>query len=327
MTNGPKHGATTPTRLRCSQRPQLGTSIPTAFSQNMYTVSFSVTVRLFFGSRIHLSPTRKNDERVFRCRAVSSKSPGNSTADEIVEISVSELQANRPSPRQVTFKRSVELDEVQSLSEGVQKLKESLDCHLDLLSSYPDGILRLEVTLPGTECPLSWLRRQVSLRSQHLSFYFSPRGKSVQDSDRSLAAESVIGTQGAISSIGTSWVWKGDPGVELGLGLFDEIMSFLDPNFPNIQCFGMSRFDCAQTPCTEWESFGSYLFFIPAIEYRQASQNSILACNVTWKMQKDDWNFGQGPSTLKQSISETLAILDSISTASMPHPIPPNIQK
>lgn len=286
------------------------------------------TVRSLSGCRIHLSPTRINDERVFRGRAVPSKSPGNSSADGIVEVSVSEAQANRPSPSPVAFKRSVELGEVQSLSEGVQKLKESLDSHQDLLKSYPDGILHLEVTLPGRESPLSWLRRQSSLRSQHLSFYFSPRGKSVQDSDRSLAAESVVGVQGGVSSIGTSWIWKGDPGVELDEGLFDEIRSFLDPNFSNIRCFGMSRFDCALTPCTEWESFGSYLFFIPAIEYcRQSSQNSILACNVAWKTQKEDRNLGQGPSTLKQSIEETLAILDSISTASMPHTIAPNIQQ
>eukprot|EP00210_Caulerpa_lentillifera_P007031 g6725.t1 len=273
--------------------------------------------------------SRIKTERVIRYPGVSPRNSSEKADVELtsngVTISEMEFDVNRPLPSAVTYKRCLQLDHVQNLKEAVHELQQELDAHIDQLGNFPDGILRLEVNLPGSEPALSWLRRQVSLRDQSLAFYFSSRAHSVQDTDGS-STDGINGLRGA-SSIGTSWVWKGESGTAMEEALFEEVGSFLDEQFPTIRCMGISRFDCARISDVEWEDFGSYMFFIPAIEYSEFFQNCTLACNVAWKSQNKGWSLGSGASNANESIKHTLSLLEAISITPLPSCIAPRIQE
>lgn len=74
------------------------------------------------------------------------------------------------------------------------------------------------------------------------------------------------------------------------------------------------RFDCERVSGAEWADFGSYLFFIPALEYVEGPGNDTLACTVAWNDALQHPPFlGSGASTPHESIDAIVQLLQQIS--------------
>ena len=210
------------------------------------------------------------------------------------------------------------------------------------MSARKKGIFP-QVHLPEEETALGWLSRQSILMEQHLSFYFRPRDESVIDAENKADTTACAN---AFAGLGNCWLWKGEPGKEPTDAVFSEISSFLDPNWPSIKCLAASRciffylcyrdsslrrrFDCERIPDAEWSSFGSFVFFIPALEYVEGHGQDTLACTLAWnhELATSQQALGTGMGTLKDAKLRLMDLLQHLTTSSAPcQALAPNLDR
>ncbi|GAB4817906.1 hypothetical protein N2152v2_004952 [Parachlorella kessleri] len=221
-----------------------------------------------------------------------------------------------------------------TLLAAAQQLLAAAQALLSDYSGYASGLVRLEVPVPRGCPPLWWLRGQgpieqaAGLLCPHV--YFSPRRSTAADTEGSAAAGAASRGSGSTAGAGAAWLWQGRPGEPLTEGSMRDIQRFLAASSPRVRAFGGARFDAAQQPAAEWLEFGSHCFFIPRVEYLEASGCNLLACTIAWdsaykgssssssQSQPTDTAAAVGFATLEAAVIDAIAALQSLGAPAPP---------
>ncbi len=142
------------------------------------------------------------------------------------------------------------------------------------------GCVRIEVPLSRGVSALQWLKSQT--RRGTFSLYFSSKMSSAPNTDGSVLAESGFSDVFAIAGIGSAWGWTGVHGCSLQADVMSDIKDKTSDEYNRIKCYGGSRFDPGGHVGEEWESFGSFSFLIPRIEFVERGHGCVLACTIAW---------------------------------------------
>lgn len=147
----------------------------------------------------------------------------------------------------------------------------------------PKGCIRIEVPLSRGISALQWLKSQTiqTTRGEYI-LYFSSKTSSAPDTSGSIAAEAGFYDMSAVAGIGAAWEWKGIHGCPLNAEVMHDIKEKTNDRYNRIKAFGGSRFDPGGCVDEEWESFGSFCFLIPRIEFVERGNGCVLACTLAW---------------------------------------------
>lgn len=116
-----------------------------------------------------------------------------------------------------------------------------------------------------------------------------------------------------IAAVGFSHVSSGDV---FGKRTHQELVSILNPEYPDMRFYGASRFDSLSENATdrEWEGFSGYTFVLPAVElYRDGAHDFYLAAN---------YYPPSGVSVLLETLKLLLPVAASLQTARQSSLIP-----
>ena len=228
--------------------------LPSPFSSTYILRTISSPCRRDGGtdrSRSALPGVSQNQE----CQSVDSI--GNHMASDV-----------RVMPLQSTYVNAVEC--------LVQEIQNMLHCG----QATAKGCVRIEVPLSRGISALQWLKSQT--RQGAFSLYFSSKMSSAPDTDGSIMAESGFSDLFAVAGIGSAWVWTGVHGCSLNAEVMKDIKEKTKDEYNRIKCFGGSRFDPGGRVDEEWESFGSFSYVIPRVEFVERGHGCVLACTLAW---------------------------------------------
>lgn len=180
------------------------------------------------------------------------------------------------------------------------------------------GCVRIEVPLSRGITSLQWLKSQT--RQGEYSLYFSSKTSSAPDTDGSIMAERGFSDVSAVSGIGSAWVWKGIHGCSLDADVMRDIKDKASDMYNRIRCFGGSRFDPGGLVDEEWESFGSYSFLIPRIEFVERGHGCVLACTIAWDASYSSTQFTSvhisGYRRMEEAVEDALVSLSNLQCVS-----------
>lgn len=154
---------------------------------------------------------------------------------------------------------------------GVNQMKPNLSGHFDIVQvqdrlsgqvgenqSGDKKFWRAKVELPEMDL-LDWLGGM----RLYPKFYWSDR-----------QSQNVYATAGSVFQF-SAQNWPGYA------KLFSDIQMILDKSHPELRLFGGLRFNPGSQNSPEWQLFGNYKFFIPALEIFQTPQQQILTYNYS----------------------------------------------
>ncbi|CAG9463771.1 unnamed protein product [Pedinophyceae sp. YPF-701] len=179
--------------------------------------------------------------------------------------------------------------------------------------------MRLEVEVPRSVAPLAWLRGQAGAGAAHPRVYFAGRRHATPGGKGTATAEGGAEVVRAVAGIGCAWGWRGADGEEFGRAAWEDMQRFLSATVPALRAYGGMRFSHARPVAPEWQSFGSYLFLVPAVEVSEGPHSTTLSVNLLWdegsanaSRGADAGGVGRGAATAAAAAASALALLEAI---------------
>ncbi|GMH01343.1 hypothetical protein Nepgr_003182 [Nepenthes gracilis] len=163
------------------------------------------------------------------------------------------------------------------LSSAVSELKSDLP-------PSSSGIIRFQVPIQQQIEAIDWLHAQNQLLPR---FLFSGRRKT---GGSDFSVDYANGNGSSHSSVGRGFVSVAGVGAAVYFRHFRpfsfadwrSIKRFLCKSCPLIRAYGAIRFDAKADISTEWETFGSFYFMVPQVEFDEFDGNSVMAAYVVW---------------------------------------------
>ncbi|KAG8638877.1 isochorismate synthase 2, chloroplastic isoform X2 [Manihot esculenta] len=184
---------------------------------------------------------------------------------------------------------------------------DSLDSAICNLKANPpvftSGIIRLQVPIQQRIEAIDWLHAQHQLLPR---CFFS--SKSRRKDDDPLFTDFTNGNGHAhalnlvsVAGIGSAVTFRHIH--QFSYSDWKSIKRFLSAKCPLIRAYGAIRFDARANISSEWESFGSFYFIVPQVEFDELGGSSMLAATIAW----DDalsWTWGQAIDALQLTMSQ-----------------------
>ena len=115
---------------------------------------------------------------------------------------------------------------------------------------------------------------------------------------------------GSATAIGAARLWRGAAGESFGPAQVAGIGRFLpqggDGRSSGLRAYGGVRFDAASPSISaEWSAFGTFYFFVPAVDLQEAEDGLVLGCNLLWAPLDEDGGGCIGHTTAAQAAQAT----------------------
>ncbi|KAA8540930.1 hypothetical protein F0562_024932 [Nyssa sinensis] len=182
------------------------------------------------------------------------------------------------------------------------------------LKSHPppfdSGIIRLQVPIQQQIEAIDWLHAQHQLLPR---CFFSGRSRGVGPH---LFIDSINGNGNSQNSAGHNLVSVAGVGSAVFFQhfcpfSFDDwrsIKRFLSKKCPLIRAYGAIRFDARADISSEWETFGSFYFMVPQVEFDELEGCSMLATTVAWDNSLL-WTYGKAIGALQATMRQVSSII------------------
>ncbi|XP_015581936.1 isochorismate synthase 2, chloroplastic isoform X1 [Ricinus communis] len=163
------------------------------------------------------------------------------------------------------------------------------------------GIIRLQVPIKQQIEAIQWLHAQHDLLPR---CFFSGRSRRKDDTDLFLdfnggngSVHNLVSVAGVGSAVLFTHIHP------FSYNDWKSIKRFLSAKCPLVRAYGAIRFDAMANISSEWESFGSFYFIVPQVEFDELEGSSMLAATIAWDNALS-WTWEQAIDALQLTMSQ-----------------------
>ncbi|KAJ9140422.1 hypothetical protein P3X46_031072 [Hevea brasiliensis] len=168
---------------------------------------------------------------------------------------------------------------------------------------FTSGIIRLQVPIQQRIEAIDWLHAQHQLLPR---CFFSCRSR--RKDDGHLFTDFTNGNGHAhvhnlvsVAGVGSAVLFRHIH--QFSYSDWKSIKRFLSAKCPLIRAYGAIRFDAMANISSEWESFGSFYFIVPQVEFDELEGSSILAVTIAWDNALS-WTWEQAIDALQLTMNQ-----------------------